>query len=146
VVIDLSPDEELFTVDQTSAQPVQAGQRSVKPQSRQPPTWLVTSTENLLRRWHGWIYPGREDDPSHRGLWKTGIDNLLSAQVVTDGQLQPQTPKNIPIMAQGLRGGEQLALSSRWSIACIHSCCLECCSIAREAKTVLHPFERLHGY
>jgi len=68
-----------------------------------------------------------------------GIDNLLSAQVVTaDGQLLPQTPKNIPIFGD-YAVVEATGVVVRWSIACIHSrpCYLGCCSIRWEARTVL---------
>jgi len=55
------------------------------------------------------------------------------------GNFSPQTPKNIPICFGDYAVGATLALSSRWSIACIHSrpCYLGCCSIRWEAKTVL---------
>jgi len=49
--------------------------------------------------------PWEEEQPSHRA-YGLGIDNLLSAQVVTaDGQLLPQTPKNIPISGTTRWGG-----------------------------------------
>jgi len=89
------------------------------------------------------FYPGRSDTEL-TGAYGLGIDNLLSAQVVTaDGQSQPQTPKNIPIRF-GTTRGRQLWRCRSWSIACIHSrpCYLGCCSIRKKEE----PLRRLNDF
>jgi len=57
-----------------------------------------------------------------RQAYGLGIDNLLSAQVVTaDGQLLTANAEEHPDLRDYAVGEATLALSSRWSIACIHS-------------------------
>jgi len=126
-VIDLSQ-MRTVTVDPTSAQlTFKLEQRSVIVETTTQ-YGLVTATACSAVGMAGFTLGGGY---SEHGAYGLGIDNLLSAQVVTaDGQLL--TPKNIPICFGDYAVGEAtLALSSRWSIACIHSrpCYLGCCSI-----------------
>jgi len=64
VVIDLSQ-MRTVTVDQTSTAHVQAG-ATISDLIETTTIWVGDSDRNLLRRWHGWIYPGRIQQA---GLW-----------------------------------------------------------------------------